>query len=150
VYGGDGITPDVKIPPPKHNVFQDTLLVHYAFFNFAQDYLQHHHVSKNFQVNEQVLQDFRNFLRRQNVPYSEADLAQNLDWVKWNLRSEMFTDAFGMEAGLQVHAEADPEVMQALQLLPQARQLAQNARRMIAERKTAASLQGGRAPSVHR
>ena len=150
VYGGDGISPDVKIPPPKNNSFQDTILVHYAFFNFAQDYLQHHHVTKTFQVTDQVLQDFRNFLSRQNVPYSEADMARNLDWVKWNLRSEMFTDAFGMEAGLQVHAEADPEVVQALQLLPQAKQLAQNARRIIAERKTAASLQGVHSSAVHR
>ncbi|MGE5725063.1 MAG: S41 family peptidase [Acidobacteriota bacterium] len=150
VYGGDGISPDVKIPPPKNNAFQDTLLVHYAFFNFTQDYLQHHHVTGNFQVTEQVLQDFRNFLNRQNVPYSEADMAQNLDWVKWNLRSEMFTDAFGMEAGLQVHAEADPEIVEALQLLPQAKQLAQNARRIIAERKTAASLQGEHTSAVHR
>jgi carboxyl-terminal processing protease len=150
VYGGDGISPDVKIPPPKNNSFQDTILVHYAFFNFAQDYLQHHHVTKTFQVTDQVLQDFRNFMSRQNVPYSEADMAQNLDWVRWNLRSEMFTDAFGMEAGLQVHAEADPEVVQALQLLPQAKQLAQNARRIIAERKTAASLQSAHSSAVHR
>ena len=149
VYGGDGITPDVKIPTPKHNAFQDTLLIHYAFFNFVQDYLQHHHVTKNFQVTDQVLQDFRGFLTSKNVPYSEADLAQNLDWVKWNLRSEMFTDAFGMEAGLQVHAEADPEVEQALQLLPQAKQLAENARRIIAERRTAASLQGEHASAAH-
>jgi carboxyl-terminal processing protease len=149
VYGGDGITPDVKIAPAKNNSFQDTLLVHYAFFNFAQDYLQHHQVTRNFQVTDQVLQDFRNFLNRQNVSYSEADMAQNLDWVKWNLRSEMFTDAFGMEAGLQVHAEADPEVIEALQLLPQAKQLAQNARRIIAERKTAANLQDGHAVAVH-
>lgn len=150
VYGGDGISPDVKISPPKNNAFQDTILVHYGFFNFAQDYLQHHHLSRNFQVTDQVLQEFRNFLNRQNVPYSEADMAHNLDWVKWNLRSEMFTDAFGMEAGLQVHAEADPEVVEALQLLPQAKQLAQNARRIIAERKTAASLQGEHSSAVPR
>jgi carboxyl-terminal processing protease len=140
VYGGDGITPDVKISPPKHNPFQDTLLLHYAFFNFAQDYLQHHQVSKNFQVDDQVLQEFRNFLNRHNVVYSEADMAQNLDWVKSNLRSEMFTDAFGMEEGLRVHAQSDPEVIEGLQLLPQARQLAENARRIIAEHKTAAAL----------
>jgi hypothetical protein len=39
-----------------------------------------------------------------------------------------------------VHAQSDPEVIEALQLLPQARQLAENARRIIAEHKTAASL----------
>ena len=150
VYGGDGISPDVKIPPPKHNAFQDALLVHYAFFNFAQEYLKQHHLTQNFQLNDQVMQDFRSFLSRQNLTYSEADLAQNLDWVKWNLRSELFTDQFGMEAGLKVHAEADPEVVEALKLLPQARQLAQNARRIIAERRTAASLQGAHASAVRR
>ena len=150
VYGGAGITPDVRIPPPQPKAFQDTLLLHYVFFNFAQDYLQHHRLTQNFQVTEPVLQDFRNFLSQKKVPYSEADLAQNLDWVKWNLRSEMFTDAFGMEAGLKVHAEADPEVVEAQQLLPQAKQLADNARRIIAERRTAASLQGEHRSAVRR
>jgi hypothetical protein len=55
-----------------------------------------------------------------------------------------------MEAGLKVHAEADPEVVQALQLLPEAKQLADNARRIIAEHRTAASLQGERGSAVHR
>src|SRR5437016_469345 len=36
VYGGGGITPDVAVPPIKSNHFQDTLLQHYAFFNFAK------------------------------------------------------------------------------------------------------------------
>ena len=43
VYGGGGITPDVKIPPIKSNHFQDTLLQHYAFFNFAKHYVVDHH-----------------------------------------------------------------------------------------------------------
>src|SRR5690349_4172962 len=34
VYGGGGITPDVKYETPKSNHFQDVLLQHYAFFNF--------------------------------------------------------------------------------------------------------------------
>src|SRR5213082_3641285 len=36
VYGGGGITPDVKIETPKSTPLQDTLLQHYAFFNFAK------------------------------------------------------------------------------------------------------------------
>ncbi len=39
VYGGGGIKPDVKIDPPKDNKFEDTLLQHYAFFNFAKHYV---------------------------------------------------------------------------------------------------------------
>src|SRR5215475_4119128 len=39
VYGGGGISPDVKYDTPKSNRFQDTLLQNYAFFNFAKHYL---------------------------------------------------------------------------------------------------------------
>src|SRR5499425_3234003 len=42
VYGGGGITPDVKIPPIKSNRFEDTLLQHYVFFNFAKRYIVNH------------------------------------------------------------------------------------------------------------
>src|SRR5216684_3779487 len=39
VYGGGGINPDIKIPPVKTSRFDDLLLQKYAFFNFAQRYL---------------------------------------------------------------------------------------------------------------
>src|SRR5437667_4414712 len=42
VYGGGGITPDVPVAPVKSNHFQDTLLQHYAFFNYAKRYVVSH------------------------------------------------------------------------------------------------------------
>ncbi len=140
VYGGGGITPDVKIATPKGNTFQDTLLQHYAFFNFAKHYTINHHPSKSFVVDEQVMQDFRRFMDDQKVPYTEADLLANNDWVRSNIKAEIFIDAFGQEEGLQVRAEADPEVVKALELLPQAKTLADNARRIVAERNSAHAL----------
>ena len=137
VYGGGGITPDVKIPTPKGNSFQDGMLQHYAFFNFAKHYTISHHPTKAFVVDELVMQDFRRFLDDQKVPYTEADLVSNNDWVRSNIKAEIFIDAFGQEEGLQVRAEADPEVVKALDLLPQAKTLADNARRIVAERSAA-------------
>ena len=134
VYGGGGITPDVKIESVKSNRFQDTLLQHYAFFNFAKHYANTHHVTKNFEVDENVLQDFRKSLDADQIPYTEADLLQNNDWVRSNIKSEVFVDAFGQEEGLKVKAESDPEVLKGLDLLPQARQLAENAKKIIADR----------------
>src|SRR6266852_3880117 len=43
VYGGGGSTPDEKIEAVKSNKFQDSLLQHYAFFNFAKHYAVTHH-----------------------------------------------------------------------------------------------------------
>ncbi len=134
VYGGGGITPDVKFDAPKSNHFQDALLQHYGFFNFAKHYVVNHKIAKNFEVDENVLQDFRKSLEGDKVPYTEADLAQNNEWVRSNLKSEIFVDAFGQEEGLKVKAETDPQVLKGLDLLPQARQLAESARKIVAER----------------
>jgi len=137
VYGGGGITPDVKLDPPKSNHFQDDLLQHYAFFNFASRYIVDHHVTKSFEVDDAVMQDFRKSLDDAKIPYTEADLVQNDDWVRSNIKSEVFVDAFGQEEGLKVRAETDPEVLKGLDLLPQARALAENAKKIIAERNSA-------------
>ena len=73
-------------------------------------------------------------LTSEKIPYTEADLIENNDWVRSNIKSEIFIDAFGQEEGLKVRAETDPEVLKALELLPQAKQLADNARKIVAER----------------
>ncbi len=136
VYGGGGITPDVKLPSIKSNKFQDALLQKYAFFNFSKHYIAiHKSISRDFVVDDQVLQEFRRFLDEQKVPFSEGELAENLDWVKSSIKAELFVNQFGQEAGLRVQAESDPNVNKALDLLPQAGQLAENARKVIAERK---------------
>jgi carboxyl-terminal processing protease len=136
VYGGGGITPDVKVDPIKSNRFQDTLLQHYAFFNFAKHYIIAHKITKSFQVDDATMQEFRKSLDADKVPYTEADLLQNEEWIKSNLKSEIFVDAFGQEEGLKVKAETDPEVLKGLDLLPQARALAENARKVIADRNS--------------
>src|SRR5437868_1293906 len=140
VYGGGGITPDVKIPAQKTNRFQDELLQHYAFFNFAKRYAAGHQVSKNFEVDDNVIHDFRKFLDQEKIAYTEADLLQNSDWLHSTIKSEIFIDAFGQDEGLRVRAETDPQVVKALELLPQAKQLAENAKRIVAERGNAQNL----------
>jgi carboxyl-terminal processing protease len=136
VYGGGGITPDYNVPPVKSNRFQDTLLQHYAFFNFAKRYVINHHPTEKFEVDDATMQDFRKFLDEEKIPYAEADLVENNDWVRANIKSEIFIDAFGQNEGLKVKEEADPLVLKALDLMPEAKQLAENARKVVAERQS--------------
>ncbi|HYL92203.1 MAG TPA: S41 family peptidase [Alphaproteobacteria bacterium] len=140
MYGGGGITPDVKIPAVKPTHFEDTLLIKYAFFNFARHYLQNHQVEKNFEVTEPVLQEFRRFLDDQKIAFTEADLNEGLgmDWIKTQIKSELFISQFGQEEGLKVRAENDPNVTVALNLLPKAKELADNAKKVLAQRSAAA------------
>jgi len=137
VTGGGGITPDVKLADTKNNHFQDELLSKYAFFNFAQRYGQQHKVNKDFQIDDQTMQAFRQFLNEEKIPFNEQELNEVSDWVKMNIKSELFVAEFGQQEGLKVRAEADPQVNKALDLLPQAKTLAENARKIIAERGSA-------------
>jgi carboxyl-terminal processing protease len=94
-------------------------------------------VSKNFEVDDIVLQDFRKSLDDDKVPYTEAELMQNNDWVRNNIKSEVFVDAYGQEEGLKIKAEGDPEVIRGLELLPQAERLAETAKKTVAQRSSA-------------
>src|SRR6266496_222583 len=137
VYGGGGIAPDVNVPPLKTNHFQDTMLQHYAFFNFAKRYVVNHHPTKSFEIDDATLQEFRKSLDEANVPYTQADLIDNNDWIRYNIKSEIFVDAFGQDEGMKVRAESDPQVVKGLELLPQAKALADNARKIVAEHNAA-------------
>ncbi len=136
VYGGGGITPDVKIEPVKSTHLQDSLLQHYAFFNFAKRYIVDHHPSKDMAVDEPLLQDFRRFLDTEKVAYTEVELHDVMDWVKANIKAEILTDLYGQDEGLKVRAGWDPQINKALDLLPKAKELADGARKVIAERSS--------------
>jgi carboxyl-terminal processing protease len=138
MYGGGGITPDVKVANFKPTRFEDTLLIKYALFNFARIYLSGHNVDKNFQVTDAVLQDFRKFLDAQQIPYTEADMNEGQEWIKSNIKAEVLIGQYGQEEGLRVRAETDPQVLAALSQLPKAKELAENARKVIAQRAAAA------------
>src|SRR5207248_11688586 len=94
---------------------------------------------KNFQVNEEVMQEFRKYLEAQKIDYNESDLTENTDWLKPNIKSEIFTSEFGQEAGQRALREADPQVARALELLPEAKALNEGARKVIADRNAARS-----------
>jgi carboxyl-terminal processing protease len=123
VYGGGGITPDEKIDNVKSNHFQDSLLIHYAFFNFAKHYLASHTVPKDFVVDDAIMQEFKTFLKANNIDYTDADIAGVSDWVKESIKSDLFTSQFGQLEGLKVRAQWDPQIAKAITFLPQAQAL---------------------------
>jgi carboxyl-terminal processing protease len=124
VYGGGGITPDESIDNPKTTRFQDTLLQNYAFFNFSKHYLaSHNSITKEFTVDDAVMQEFKAFLKSKDIEYTDQDIAGVQDWVKESIKSELFTSQFGQLEGLKVRAEWDPQIAKAVSYLPEAQTL---------------------------
>jgi carboxyl-terminal processing protease len=140
MYGGGGITPDVKIPQVKATHLQDSLLQHYAFFNYAKHYTVNHHPGKDMVVDDALLLDFRHYLDDNKIAFTEPELSEVMDWVRANIKAEVMTDLYGQEEGLKARAEWDPQIVKSLELLPKAKELADNAKHVVAERRGVSSL----------
>jgi len=134
VYGGGGITPDVKIAPLKMNRFQDVLTEQFAFFNFGNHYLVNHTITKDFKVDDSVIKDFEGYLTGKQIPWTTADIAGVRGWIDMSIKSDLFTSVFGQQQGLKVRADWDPMITKAVGLMPQAEALMQTAQKQIALR----------------
>ena len=137
VYGGGGITPDEKFTPPKANRFQIELVFRkYAFFNFAAKYFGTHEtkLSKDWEPDQALLNEFHEYLLKENATFTEAEYAENLPWIKQQLKKEFFINAFGSEEARRYAIETDPMVTKAAEAMPKAKELLQNAKKMIVQR----------------
>jgi len=137
VYGGGGITPDEKVEAPKSNDFQDELIYKAAFFHFAAHYLADRSVDKNFQVDDAVLADFKQFLTSQNINWTDNDINGVSDWLKVSIRQYIITSQFGQLQGLRAMADWDPMIQKALTFLPEAQALEDNAHKVLAQKAEA-------------
>ncbi|MHB1936538.1 MAG: S41 family peptidase [Acidobacteriaceae bacterium] len=139
VYGGGGITPDVKIDTPKSNNFQDVLMEQFVFFNFANHYLVNHAVTKDFKVDDNVIHEFEAYLTSKQIPWTAQDINGVRGWIDMSIKSELFTSVFGQQEGLKVRAAWDPMINKAITLIPQAETLKTTAQKTIAMKTSAAA-----------
>jgi carboxyl-terminal processing protease len=139
VYGGGGISPDEKFAAPKLNKFQQEMLRKYTFFTFAARYFGQHgtDLPKNWAPDNALMNDFHEFLLKSGVEFTEADYAENHEWLKQQLRREMYITAFGMEDARRLAVETDPAVRNAVDAMPRARTLRDNAKKLIVQRQQA-------------
>jgi len=149
VTGGGGITPDVAVTEPKSNPFQELLMRREVFFGFPggvggfTTYFlgTKPEITKDFVPDDNVIQLLTKYLDKEHIKYTEPDIAQNLAWIKRMVRKEAFTSVFGVNEGYKVALEEDAQLEKALESLPQARALYQNARKIIAQRTGGSGVQ---------
>jgi carboxyl-terminal processing protease len=142
VTGGGGITPDIAVPAPKLTKFEQLLYRDDVFFpaetgvgGFTRSYLgTKPAITKDFEADDNVMRVFREYLSKHNVRYTEPEMADSLDWIKRKIKQEVFMSSFGQQEGFKVLLEADPQVQKAVEAIPQARALYQNAKKIVAQR----------------
>jgi carboxyl-terminal processing protease len=142
VTGGGGITPDIKVPAAKLTKFEELLLRNEVLYpaetgvgGFTRYYLgTKPTITKEFEANDRVIEEFHGYLAKHKVNYTETELADNVDWIKRKIKQEIFLSVFGQQEGFKVLLESDPQIQKAVEALPQARALYQNARKIVAQR----------------
>jgi carboxyl-terminal processing protease len=142
VYGGGGITPDVKVPPFKLSPAEQMLADSNAYFAFAQHYLGvHKTVAEDFQPNAGVMQEFYQFLADKKIPVTPQAISSDLGYVKEQIRIQLVGMIYGQNVAEKIDIESDPLVQDAVAHLNQAQALMQNPRKYMASN---AASQGGR------
>jgi carboxyl-terminal processing protease len=136
VYGGGGIAPDEKYTPPKLNRFQIELLQQAAFFNFTAKYFgaTDAKLPKNWEPDATIENAFHRYLLDSGISFTEADYALNRDWLRTQLKREVYAYAFSIDEANRVEIESDPEVAKAVEAMPKAKALLETSRRLLAQR----------------
>jgi carboxyl-terminal processing protease len=135
VYGGGGITPDHVVGDSKVNDFQDLLAKRFAFYTFVRDFLaKNPPIDNSFQVSDAMVAEFRQHLQKRGIEFTEKDILENTDYLKRMIKYEVVYNRLGVSEAERVMLDGDPQVLKALELMPEARELATRARRQIAGR----------------
>lgn len=137
VYGGGGITPDEKYASPRLSIFQRRLLVTGAFFHFGSVYFgaDKPGLPAGWAPDESTLERFRDYARLQGIPFTEAEFASDRDWVRGQIRLELYMRAFDKKTADRADKQDDPEVRHAIESLPKAQSLLNAARKVLALRQ---------------
>ena len=139
VYGGGGITPDEKYTTPKPSKFQIDVVRKYAIYNFAAKFFGSRpdaKLPKGWEPDDRLINDFRDFLTQSKVDFTPAQFSENRDWVKKELKREFYITAFSVDESRKVAVEQDPEIIRAMDALPKAKALVDNAKKLMVQRFT--------------
>ena len=110
VYGGGGIVPDIEIDYPTLKPIEYNLERQSMFFNFAVSYLaKHQDIPKEFEINDQILEEFKSFLKEKNFTY-KTPLELDLDSLRGDLERQKKLDIYSSSlAEMQKLVEKDKE-----------------------------------------
>jgi carboxyl-terminal processing protease len=139
VYGGGGITPDEKYSVPKLTKLEIDILRKDALFDFSAKYFgarADNKLSKGWAPDETLVNDFKQFMLKSGIQFTEGEFIADHDWVKGQLKHEMYIAAFGFDESERIRVEIDPEVLKAVDSMPKASALLEGAKKLLVQRLT--------------
>ena len=139
LFGGRGIEPDVKAPATEFTAAKGRISD--AAFYFVRQLVagkipgfesykvdkQSHRMDVSpgeFAINDKLYEAFRNYtVANKENGLTAENIDHEADYARTRLRLELATANNSNEAGIRVLLEADPQVLKAVELMPEARKM---------------------------
>jgi carboxyl-terminal processing protease len=147
VLGGGGITPDVVIPTRELTRFEALLTSKDIPFEYARRLTsgqvpaassiqlplkndevnspaaKNSRTTPRFEVTDAIMEDFKQFLRSKNLEFTDEDIQNNQDFIKRRIKQEVYNSSLGLQEGFKIAIQGDTQVLKALEVMPEAKQL---------------------------
>jgi carboxyl-terminal processing protease len=156
VFGGDGITPDYCVAPDTPSKFVAYLGARQAFVSFARNYdavdngdkaqvpgagsrsgpasAKVKMVTRDFRVDDQVLEDFKAYLRGRKLKFTDEDIDANRAVIGHVIEEEVLRHVFGEGEARRRSTAWDPQVQKSLELVQRAELLLKDPQRFMVEK----------------
>jgi carboxyl-terminal processing protease len=137
MFGGGGITPDVKYTPEKATLFERRLMSSSIMFRFASSYFgsTKPELPKNWQPDSSLLSRFKDYLHTKSFPFTDAEFDRDKKFVTEQLRGEFYFRAFDRKTSERAQTMDDPEVAKAVETMSQAQSLVSESLKTQARRQ---------------
>jgi carboxyl-terminal processing protease len=167
VYAGNGITPDYCVAPPAPSKFVGRLLARNAFADYARGYAAStggaelagvgsrseaappqkvRVIGPDFDVDDAVLSDFREFLAGREIRYTAQEFDSDREALRQRVLEEILLQVFGESAARKRSLQWDPQVQQALRVVPMAELLLSDPKAFATRQAAAAAAHGQQTP----
>ncbi len=132
VYGGGGITPDIKMPSDYLSAYAAQLLRGRIFFEFADQYASQHPELKgnytdflqNFQPSSEMIQGVIKLGEEKKIPFNQEGFTRDEKFIKLAVKAELAQILWNnRDYYYEVRAQGDGQIQEALKLFDQAKEI---------------------------
>jgi len=148
VLGQGGISPDHEIKVPRSR-FWFELMSKGVFFSYGRRFADHKTplskklifigkdkgvpesykdkiaIGKELEVGSEFIEDFRNYLKTKKIEFDPEKFVKAEEEIKRELKREIFSSLWGIEAGIKAYRETDPVVLKAIEVFSEETNLIQ-------------------------
>ncbi|HKE28610.1 MAG TPA: hypothetical protein VKB88_39945, partial [Bryobacteraceae bacterium] len=125
---------------PHYNMFQRRVasyaLGQNAFYHFGNAYFGKDKpvLPTAWQPDASTLDRFKQFLKTQNIQFTDDEFNANRDWMSDQIKYELYFRAFDKKTADRAAWTSDPEIKKGIESLPRAQSLLMQVQRVLAAR----------------